>query len=66
MLDKHAISDSPQATKNVHFGKIARFSMGVNVWRLNKYTIITNNYNYTDYNGGLQTAGDNGDIVQSQ
>jgi len=31
MLDKHAISDSPQATKNVHFGKIARFSMGVNV-----------------------------------
>jgi len=66
MLDKHAISDSPQATKSVHFGKIARFSMEVNVWRLNKYTIITNNYNYTDYNGGLQTAGDNGDIVQSQ
>jgi len=34
------ISDGPQPTKSVQFGKkIPHFSMGVNVWQYNKYMI---------------------------
>jgi len=37
----------PQATKSVQFGKkIARFSMGVNVWQLNKYMISIINHTF--------------------
>jgi len=43
-LEKRAISDVPQAAKSVQFGKkVARFSIGVNVWQLNKYMIIPTN-----------------------